>query len=174
MYCSTLQNWMYNFSTISMPRRWKLCCTGARRRRSHRSTIIIICGTTHLDFLPRAIGFRKKMSTDHKRMIDRAALEKTRCETFETTASKRGYRFGEAFARQSDTRLPKRVMLGSWLMGKPHRDVGRRSIGYTASPRISKRLERLLLPVTALRVLASRLATGPWPLERRASGSREG
>ena len=67
--------------------------------------------SAHHRVLLRVSGFQRRKRADYTLSYAKA-LKKTRCETIETTISKRRLFFAVAAARIKEGRLPRRVKIG--------------------------------------------------------------
>ena len=82
--------------------------------------------TVHHRLLRRCVGSYKENKTDHV-MSYQSVLEKTGCETIETTVRRRRLLLAGNIARMDKTRLPKRMMYGRIADdGRPRGGLGKK------------------------------------------------
>ena len=77
--------------------------------------------STHHRVLLRVIRFQRRQGTGYTTLSYAEALMKARYESIETTIRKRRLFFAGAVTRQSERRLPRRVMLGKMTGGEGRR-----------------------------------------------------
>ena len=87
------------------------CMTWAPRRDHYR-----LLRTTHHRMLLRVIGYRRKPGI-YRQPSYAQSLKSTGCQSVEATIRQRRLLFAGAVARQTDGRLPKRLMFAKGLVG---------------------------------------------------------
>ncbi|CAB1121287.1 unnamed protein product [Ectocarpus sp. CCAP 1310/34] len=88
------------------------CMTWSPHRDHYR-----LLQTTHHRLLLRVIGYRRKRGT-YRQLSYAQALKRVGCQSVEATVRQRRLLFAGAVARQSDRRLPKRLMFGELVGGE--------------------------------------------------------
>ncbi|CAB1118616.1 unnamed protein product [Ectocarpus sp. CCAP 1310/34] len=88
------------------------CMTWAPRRKHYD-----LLTTTRHRLLLRVIGYRRARG-QYRQLSNAQALKYVECQSVEATVRQRRLLFAGAVARQSDGRLPKRLMLGDIVGGK--------------------------------------------------------